>query len=69
TFWSVPVPLQAVRATLDDVWKCRGELNIFEVGFGLYQFIFPSVHKRNWVLKTQPWSFQLSIMNMMRNPN
>ncbi|CAN1321116.1 hypothetical protein LINPERPRIM_LOCUS31933 [Linum perenne] len=65
-FWDHPVPLQAVRGTLDDVWKCRGELNIFEAGFGLYQFLFPSVPKRNWVLKTQPWSFQLSIMNMIR---
>ncbi|CAN1127630.1 hypothetical protein LINPERPRIM_LOCUS29749 [Linum perenne] len=65
-FWDHPVPLQAVRGTLDDVWKCRGELNIFEAGFGLYQFLFPSVPKRNWVLRTQPWSFQLSIMNMIR---
>ncbi|CAN1752310.1 hypothetical protein LINPERHAP1_LOCUS4672 [Linum perenne] len=65
-FWDHPVPLQAVRGMLDDVWKCRGELNIFEAGFGLYQFIFPLVQKRNWVLKTQPWSFELSIMNMIR---
>ncbi|CAN1783183.1 hypothetical protein LINPERHAP1_LOCUS16189 [Linum perenne] len=31
-FWDHLVPLQAVRGTLDDMWKCRGELNIFEAG-------------------------------------
>ncbi|CAN1244291.1 hypothetical protein LINPERPRIM_LOCUS6026 [Linum perenne] len=48
-FWDLPVPLHVVRRMLEDVWKCSGDLNIFEVGLGLYQFIFPSVQKRNWL--------------------
>ncbi|CAN1299706.1 hypothetical protein LINPERPRIM_LOCUS24301 [Linum perenne] len=48
------------------VWKC-GRVRIFDVGSGLYQFIFPSVTKRNWVLENQPWFFQRSIIHFSDN--
>ncbi|CAN1761953.1 Uncharacterized protein At4g02000 [Linum perenne] len=48
------------------VWKC-GRVRIFDVGSGLYQFIFPSITKRNWVLENQPWFFQRSIIHFSDN--
>ncbi|CAN1177092.1 hypothetical protein LINPERPRIM_LOCUS37424 [Linum perenne] len=48
------------------IWKC-GRIRIFDVGYGLYQFIFPSVSKRNFVLANQPWYFQKAIINFTDN--
>ncbi|CAN1190134.1 hypothetical protein LINPERPRIM_LOCUS401 [Linum perenne] len=44
------------------VWKC-GRVRVFDVGSGLYQFIFSLVIKRDWVLNCQPWFSQRSIIH------
>ncbi|CAN1827379.1 Uncharacterized protein At4g02000 [Linum perenne] len=61
-FWEEPRELRAVENSFIQVWKC-GRVRIFDVGSGLYQFIFPSISKRNWVLENQPWFFQRSIIH------
>ncbi|CAN1775609.1 hypothetical protein LINPERHAP1_LOCUS13386 [Linum perenne] len=61
-FWEEPRELRVVENSFLLVWKC-GRVRIFDVGSGLYQFVFPSVVKRNWVLDSQPWFFQRSIIH------
>ncbi|CAN1170564.1 Uncharacterized protein At4g02000, partial [Linum perenne] len=65
-FWDEPRELQVVENSFVQVWKC-GRVRIFDVGSGLYQFIFPSVAKQNWVLENQPWFFQRSIIHFSDN--
>ncbi|CAN1216126.1 Uncharacterized protein At4g02000 [Linum perenne] len=65
-FWEEPRDLRLVENAFIPVWQC-GRVRIFDVGFGLYQFIFPSVTKRNWVLEKQPWVFQCFIINFSAN--
>ncbi|CAN1175093.1 Uncharacterized protein At4g02000 [Linum perenne] len=57
-----------VENSFIQVWKC-GRVRVFDVGFGLYQFIFPSVSKCEWVLDNQPWFFQRSIIHFTANMN
>ncbi|CAN1308220.1 hypothetical protein LINPERPRIM_LOCUS27306 [Linum perenne] len=61
-FWEEPRELRVVENSFLLVWKC-GRVRVFDVGSGLYQFIFPSVSKRDWVLNCQPWFFQRSIIH------
>ncbi|CAN1120254.1 hypothetical protein LINPERHAP2_LOCUS97 [Linum perenne] len=63
-FWEQPKPLSYVQEALDKLWKCQGTLRIFDAGFGLYVFQFPSIKKKEWVLAHHPWSYGISIMNM-----
>ncbi|CAN1142332.1 Uncharacterized protein At4g02000 [Linum perenne] len=65
-FWEEPRELRLVENAFIPVWQC-GRVRIFDVGFGLYQFIFPSVSKRNWVLGRQPWVYQSFIINFTDN--
>ncbi|CAN1821307.1 hypothetical protein LINPERHAP1_LOCUS29453 [Linum perenne] len=65
-FWDEPRELRAVENSFIPVWKC-GRVRVFDVGFGLYQFIFPTVSKRNWVFENQPWFFQKSIIHFSQN--
>ncbi|CAN1143567.1 hypothetical protein LINPERPRIM_LOCUS26579 [Linum perenne] len=65
-FWDEPRELRVVENSYVQVWKC-GRVRIFDVGSGLYQFIFPSVAKRDWVLENQPWFFQRSIIHFTDN--
>ncbi|CAN1152335.1 Uncharacterized protein At4g02000 [Linum perenne] len=65
-FWEEPRELRVVENSFVQVWKC-GRVRIFDVGSGLYQFIFPSVAKRDWVLENQPWFFQRSIIHFTDN--
>ncbi|CAN1136157.1 hypothetical protein LINPERPRIM_LOCUS20927 [Linum perenne] len=61
-FWVEPRELRVVENSFLQVWKC-GRVRIFDVGSGLFQFVFPSVIKRDWVLASQPWFFQRSIIH------
>ncbi|CAN1145032.1 hypothetical protein LINPERPRIM_LOCUS23551, partial [Linum perenne] len=61
-FWEEPRELRVVENSFLQVWRC-GRVRVFDVGSGLYQFIFPTVIKRNWVFESQPWSFQRSIIH------
>ncbi|CAN1290875.1 Uncharacterized protein At4g02000 [Linum perenne] len=65
-FWEEPRELRVVENSFIQVWKC-GRVRVFDVGSGLYQFIFPTVIKRNWVLENQPWFFQRSIIHFTDN--
>ncbi|CAN1289579.1 hypothetical protein LINPERPRIM_LOCUS20336 [Linum perenne] len=67
-FWDKPRELRLVENSFIQVWKC-GRVRVFDVGFGLYKFIFPSVSKREWVLDNQPWFFQRSIIHFTANMN
>ncbi|CAN1120484.1 hypothetical protein LINPERHAP2_LOCUS220 [Linum perenne] len=61
-FWDESRDLRLVENSFILVWKCD-RVRIFDVGYGLYQFIFPSVSKRNFVLAKQPWYFQKVIIH------
>ncbi|CAN1332192.1 hypothetical protein LINPERPRIM_LOCUS35624, partial [Linum perenne] len=61
-FWDEPRDLRLVENSFIPIWKC-GRVRIFDVGFGLYQFIFPLVSKRTFVLENQPWFFQRAIIH------
>ncbi|CAN1148887.1 Uncharacterized protein At4g02000, partial [Linum perenne] len=65
-FWEEPRELRTVENSFIQVWKC-GRVRIFDVGSGLYQFIFPSIIKRNWVLENQPWFCQRLIIHFSDN--
>ncbi|CAN1159734.1 hypothetical protein LINPERPRIM_LOCUS22118 [Linum perenne] len=65
-FWDKPRDLRLVANSFIPVWKC-GRVHIFYVGFGLFQFIFPSVSKRNFKKKNQPWFFQRAIIHFSDN--
>ncbi|CAN1242232.1 hypothetical protein LINPERPRIM_LOCUS5272 [Linum perenne] len=61
-FWDESRDLRLVENSFISVWKCD-RVRIFDVGYGLYQFIFLSVSKRNFVLAKQPWYFQKAIIH------
>ncbi|CAN1121971.1 hypothetical protein LINPERHAP2_LOCUS1104, partial [Linum perenne] len=63
-FWDEFRDLRLVENSFIPVWKCD-RVRIFDVGYGLYQFIFPSVSKRNFVLAKQPWYFQKAIIHFI----
>ncbi|CAN1120483.1 hypothetical protein LINPERHAP2_LOCUS219 [Linum perenne] len=63
--WDESRDLRLVENSFILVWKC-GRVRIFDVGYGLYQIIFPS-SKRNFVLANQPWYFQKAIINFTDN--
>ncbi|CAN1132999.1 hypothetical protein LINPERPRIM_LOCUS30404 [Linum perenne] len=65
-YWDDSRDLRLVENSFIPVWKCS-RIRIFDVGYGLYQFIFPSVSKRNFVLVNQPWYFQKAIINFTDN--
>ncbi|CAN1147326.1 hypothetical protein LINPERHAP2_LOCUS15815 [Linum perenne] len=65
-FWEETRELRLVENVFIPVWQC-GRVRIFYVGFGLYQFIFSTVSKRNWVLERHPWVFQSFIVNFTDN--
>ncbi|CAN1243744.1 hypothetical protein LINPERPRIM_LOCUS5796 [Linum perenne] len=54
-FWENPRPRLAIQASLNNQWNCNGQLRVFDAGLGLYQVLFPTVEKRNSILKNQPW--------------
>ncbi|CAN0904570.1 hypothetical protein LINGRAHAP2_LOCUS23165, partial [Linum grandiflorum] len=61
-FWDEPKDLRLVERALNTVWNITS-LRVIDVGFGLYQFVFPTVSKRAFVLKFQPWSFRRHIIH------
>ncbi|CAN0866880.1 hypothetical protein LINGRAHAP2_LOCUS9407 [Linum grandiflorum] len=66
-FWPVdPKPSLSVLHSLARQWRIRPEdLQIFDVGHGLTQFVFPSLKDKERVFQTQPWAFKSSIVNLM----
>ncbi|CAN1732265.1 Uncharacterized protein At4g02000 [Linum perenne] len=67
-FWHESRDLRYVENSFLSVWKCD-RVRIFNVGYGLYQFIFPSVSKRNFVLAKQPWYYQKAIIHFTDDMN
>ncbi|CAN1342481.1 Uncharacterized protein At4g02000, partial [Linum perenne] len=67
-FWNETRDLRYVENSFIPVWKCD-RVRIFDVGYGLYQFIFPSVSKRNFVLAKQPWYYQKAIVHFTDDMN
>ncbi|CAN1287672.1 Uncharacterized protein At4g02000 [Linum perenne] len=67
-FWDESRDLRYVENSFIPVWKCD-RVRIFDVGYGLYQFIFPSVSKRNFVLAKQPWYYQKAIVHFTADIN
>ncbi|CAN0856006.1 hypothetical protein LINGRAHAP2_LOCUS6393 [Linum grandiflorum] len=53
-FWDEPKDLRQVERVLNSVWTIT-TLHIIDVGYGLYQFVFPTTSKRSFVLRFQPW--------------
>ncbi|CAN0875308.1 hypothetical protein LINGRAHAP2_LOCUS10752 [Linum grandiflorum] len=66
-FWPVePKPSLSVLHALARRWHIRPEdLQIFDVGHGLTQFVFPNLKDKERVFQTQPWAFKSSIINLM----
>ncbi|CAN1237629.1 hypothetical protein LINGRAPRIM_LOCUS1926 [Linum grandiflorum] len=66
-FWHVdPKPSLSVLHSLARQWRIRPEdLQIFDVGHGLTQFVFPILKDKERVFQTQPWAFKNSIINLM----
>ncbi|CAN1188869.1 hypothetical protein LINPERHAP2_LOCUS39586 [Linum perenne] len=60
-FWDELHDLRSVENSFISIWKC-GRVRIFDFGFGLYQFIFPTVAKQNWC-------FECARTNLMFNPD
>ncbi|CAN0899033.1 hypothetical protein LINGRAHAP2_LOCUS20036 [Linum grandiflorum] len=66
-FWPVePKHSLSVLHALACQWRIRPEdLQIFYVGHGLTQFVFPTLKDKERVFQTQPWAFKSSIINLM----
>ncbi|CAN0881857.1 hypothetical protein LINGRAHAP2_LOCUS14470 [Linum grandiflorum] len=66
-FWPVdPKTSLSVLHSLARQWRIRPEdLQIFDVGHGLTQFVFPNLKDKERVFQTQPWAFKSSIINLM----
>ncbi|CAN0918818.1 hypothetical protein LINGRAHAP2_LOCUS31102 [Linum grandiflorum] len=66
-FWPVdPKPSLSVLHSLARQWRIRPEdLQIYDVGHGLTQFVFPRLKDKERVFQTQPWAFKSSIINLM----
>ncbi|CAN0838813.1 hypothetical protein LINGRAHAP2_LOCUS2350 [Linum grandiflorum] len=65
-FWPLPKPLYALHHDLARQWKIRPrEVQVFEVGHGLIQFLFTSEDVKNMVLKNQPWCYKNHILNLI----
>ncbi|CAN1852369.1 hypothetical protein LINPERHAP1_LOCUS40613 [Linum perenne] len=63
-FWENPRRRLAIQASLNNQWNCNGQLRVFDAGLGLYQVLFPTVEKRNSILKNQPWGLNSSILHL-----
>ncbi|CAN0880549.1 hypothetical protein LINGRAHAP2_LOCUS13717 [Linum grandiflorum] len=66
-YWPVdPKPSLSVLHALARQWRIPPEhLQIFDVGHGLTQFVFPSLKDKERVFQTQPWAFKSAIINLM----
>ncbi|CAN0901496.1 hypothetical protein LINGRAHAP2_LOCUS21460 [Linum grandiflorum] len=65
-FWDEPKDLRQVERVLNSVWTIT-TLRIIDVGYGLYQFVFPNTSKRSFVLRFQPWSFRRHLIHFTEN--
>ncbi|CAN0913206.1 hypothetical protein LINGRAHAP2_LOCUS27780 [Linum grandiflorum] len=65
-FWPIePKPSISVLHALARQWRIRPEdLQIFDVGHGLTQFVFPNLRDKERVFQTQPWAFKSAIINL-----
>ncbi|CAN0899168.1 hypothetical protein LINGRAHAP2_LOCUS20113 [Linum grandiflorum] len=61
-FWDETRDLRQVERVLCSVWTITA-LHIIDVGYGLYQFIFPSTSKRSFALRFQPWSYRRHLIH------
>ncbi|CAN0875222.1 hypothetical protein LINGRAHAP2_LOCUS10704 [Linum grandiflorum] len=66
-FWPAdPKPSMSVLHALARQWRIPPEdLQIFDVGHCLTQFVFPTIKDKERVFQTQPWAFKSSIINLM----
>ncbi|CAN0925626.1 hypothetical protein LINGRAHAP2_LOCUS34869 [Linum grandiflorum] len=66
-FWPLePKPSLSVLHALARQWRIPPEdLQIFDVGHGLTQFVFPTLKDKERVFQTQPWAFKSAIINLM----
>ncbi|CAN0863492.1 hypothetical protein LINGRAHAP2_LOCUS8707 [Linum grandiflorum] len=66
-FWPLePKQSLSVLHALARQWRIPPEdLQIFDVGHGLTQFVFPSLKDKERVFQTQPWAFKSAIINLM----
>ncbi|CAN0905686.1 hypothetical protein LINGRAHAP2_LOCUS23814 [Linum grandiflorum] len=65
-FWPIePKPSISVLHALTRQWRIRPEdLQVFDVGHGLTQFVFPTMRDKERVFQSQPWAFKSSIINL-----
>ncbi|CAN0856650.1 hypothetical protein LINGRAHAP2_LOCUS6550 [Linum grandiflorum] len=65
-FWPLPKPLYALHHDLARQWKIRPrEVQVFDAGHGLIQFLFSSEDVKNVVLTNQPWCYKNHILNLI----
>ncbi|CAN0866738.1 hypothetical protein LINGRAHAP2_LOCUS9357, partial [Linum grandiflorum] len=66
-FWPLePKPSLSVLHALARQWRIPPEdLQIFDVGHCLTQFVFPSLKDKERIFQTQPWAFKTAIINLM----
>ncbi|CAN0847730.1 hypothetical protein LINGRAHAP2_LOCUS5135 [Linum grandiflorum] len=66
-FWPLePKPSLSVLHALARQWRIPPEdLQVFDVGHCLTQFVFPSLKDKERIFQTQPWAFKTAIINLM----
>ncbi|CAN0872643.1 hypothetical protein LINGRAHAP2_LOCUS10172 [Linum grandiflorum] len=66
-FWPAdPKPSMSVLHALARQWRIPPEdLQIFDVGHCLTQFVFPTIKDKERIFQSQPWAFKSSIINLM----
>ncbi|CAN0905998.1 hypothetical protein LINGRAHAP2_LOCUS23975, partial [Linum grandiflorum] len=64
--WPLPKPMYALHHDLAMQWKiCPREVQVFDSGHGLIQFLFSSKDVKNVVLKNQLWCYKNHILNLI----
>ncbi|CAN0892004.1 hypothetical protein LINGRAHAP2_LOCUS17299, partial [Linum grandiflorum] len=65
-FWPLPKPLYALHHDIARQWKVRPrEVQVFEAGHGLIQFMFTSEEAKTMVLQHQLWCYKNHIINFV----
>ncbi|CAN0881329.1 hypothetical protein LINGRAHAP2_LOCUS14174, partial [Linum grandiflorum] len=65
-FWPMPKSLHHVLQAMARQWRISPtDLQLFDVGHGLLQFVFSTMEIKLRVYQTQPWAYKSAIMHLV----
>ncbi|CAN0837908.1 hypothetical protein LINGRAHAP2_LOCUS1922 [Linum grandiflorum] len=65
-FWPLPKPTHNLLQAMARQWRISPHLlQVFEVPYGLIQFVLPTMEEKVQVFQSQPWAFKSAIINLV----